>query len=436
MFFFIFLIRNLNKMEVKIKDLEKSQKQIEVEISKQEFDSFVEKAYKKVGANMEIKGFRKGKVPRDIIEENVGKEGILVEAGDIAVQESYKKAILQLIDEKGIEPISTPEVKIKKIAIGSPLVFEAVFSVLPEIDLPDYKKIAAKFSKKETQIKDQEVEATLKWIQRSRAKFTAKTSVAEKGDFVEIEYFSPDIPEISKENIKKDAFILGEGHFIPGFEDILIGMKATEEKNNVKLNIPKDHSFKKIAGREIIFNIKVNSVQNVEFPEITDEFAKNVGDFKNMQALKDNIKKGILQEKEMAEKQKLRSELLTEIASDSKLQTPDILVEREAEQMREVFKKDVTSKMNISFEEYLKKTGKTEEDINKMLIPEAESKVKRFLILREIGKKENIEITEQEIKEEVDKMGETGVDPSQLKDYTREVIRTEKIFNLLENLIK
>ncbi|KPJ55046.1 hypothetical protein AMJ47_02025 [Parcubacteria bacterium DG_72] len=425
-------------MDVKIKDLEKSQKQIEVQITKEEFAAFIDKAYQKAGANMQMKGFRKGSVPRNIIEDNIGKEGILVEAGDLAVQESYKKAVL----ENKLEPITPPEVKIKKIAIGSPLIYEANFSVLPKVDLPDYRKIAKKLSaswrREKPEIKEQEVEGTLKWIQRSRAKFTAKTGPAQNGDFVEIEYSSADIPEISKENMKKDAFILGEGHFIPGFEDVLIGMKAPEEKKNVKINIPKDHSFKKIAGCEVSFDIKLNSVQNVEFPEITDEFAKSVGNFENLQGLKNSIKQGILQEKELAEKQRIRNELLQEIANNSKLQVPDILVEREAKQMLDNFKKDVSSRMNISFEDYLKKMNKTEQDIKKMFLPQTKAKVKKFLVLKEIGKKENIEVSEQEVKEEMDKLGAVGagVDLSQLKDYTREVIRTEKIFQTLENLTK
>ncbi len=425
-------------MEVQIKDLEKSQKQIEVQITKEEFDVFIDKAYKKAGANMEIKGFRKGNVPRNIIEEHIGKEGILVEAGDIAVQETYRKAVL----ENKLEPITPPEVRIKKIAIGSSLIYEANFSVLPKIDLPDYKKMAKKIKREKVKVNDQEVEGTLKWIQRSRAKFTAKTEPAQKGDFVEIEYSSPDIPEISKESMKKDAFILGEGHFIPGFEDILVGMKAPEEKKNIKINIPKDHSFKKIAGREVSFDIKLNSVQNVEFPEITDEFAKNVGSFENLEGLKKNIKQGILQEKETAEKQKTRNEFLKKIADNSKLYVPDVLVEREAEQMIDKFKQDVSSRLNISFEEYLKKMNKTEQDIKKMFLPQTKDKVRRFLVLKEIGKKENVDVSEQEVKEEMDKISkhcadqkEVGVDPSQLKDYTREVIRTEKIFRLLENLI-
>lgn len=426
-------------MKVEVKDLENSQKQIEVEIAKEEFDVFVDKAYKKAGANMEVKGFRKGNVPRNIIEENIGKEGILVEAGDLAVQETYKKAVL----ENKLEPITPPEVKIKKIAIGSSLIYEAVFSVLPKVELPDYRKIVKKIKKGKIEVKEQEVEGTLKWIQRSKAKLTAKTEPAEKGDFVEIEYSSPDIPEISKENMKKDAFILGEGHFIPGFEDILVGMKAPEERKNVKINIPKDHSFKKIAGREVSFDIKLNSVQKVEFPEITDEFAKSVGKFENLEGLKKNIRDGIAQEKELAEKQKVRNEMLKEIADHCKLHVPDVLIQRESEQMIEKFKQDVKNRMNITFEEYLKKMNKTEEDVKKMFLPQTEDKVKRFLVLKEIGKEENISVSEQEVEQEMNNIlkhysneKEVNVDPAQLKDYTREVLRTEKIFQLLESLIK
>jgi trigger factor len=411
-------------MEVKIKDLEKSQKQIEVEISKEEFDGFIEKAYKKAGANMEMKGFRKGNVPRDIIEKHIGKEGILVEAGDLAVQETYKRIVL----ENKLEPITPPEVKIKKIAVGSSMIFEAVFSVLPEVGLPDYRKIAKKLfanrKDKKEEVKDAEVEGALKWIQRSRAKFSIKNDSAKKGDFVEIEYSSPDIPELGKDSVKKDAFILGEGHFIPGFEDIIEGMKSSEEKNNVKIKIPKEHSFKKIAGKEVSFNIKVNSVQNVEFPEISDEFAKTVGNFDGLDALKSSIIKGILQEKEMAGKQKSRNELLQEIADNSNLEIPDILIERESESMLKDFGKEA------------------DDNLKKMARTQAEAKVKKFLVLREIGKKENIEVSEQEIKEENDKIlksysraGQADIDPIQLRDYTREVIRTEKIFNLLESFL-
>jgi len=416
-------------MEVKITDLEKSQKQLDIELSKEEFDAFIEKAYKKVGANMELKGFRKGMVPRDIIEKTVGKDGILIEAGDLAVQESYKKAVL----DNNLEPIDIPNVQIKKIAVGSPLAFEAKVFVMPKVILPDYKKIAKSVKKEEVKVEPKEIEGTLKWIQRSRAKFSAKQGPAQKGDFVEIEYSSEDLPEINKTNAKKDAFILGEGHFIPGFEDEITGMNALQEKINVKIDIPKDHSFKKIAGRNIGFNIKLNSVQKVEFPEINDEFAKNLGNFENLEHLKNSIKDGLFKEKESALQQKIRNEILDNIAKDSKIDIPDVLVQKEQEHLFEHLKERAS----------LEKTKVSDEELKKMILPQAEKKVKNFLVLREIGRIENIEVSEQEQKEEMNKIlsqykdpKKIELDPEQLKDYTKEVIRTEKIFQLLENLTK
>lgn len=426
-------------MKTEIKDLEKSQKEIEVELSKEEFESFVDKAYEKVSANMEVKGFRKGKVPRNVIEKNVGKEGIIVEAGDLAVQDSYKK----VIQENKLEPISQPEIQLKKIAIGSPLIFTAKFSVLPEVNLPDYKKIAEKIKREEVKVEEKEIEATLKWVQRSRAKFTAKQEATEKGDFVEIEYSSEDIPEINKENKKKDSFILGEGHFIPGFEDLITGMKAGEEKNNVSLDIPSDHSFKKIAGKKVSFDLKLNSVQKVEFPEINDEFAKTLGDFADLESFKNNVKKGIRQEKEQAEKQKLRNELVDKIAEKTEIEIPEVLIKKEQQQMIENFKKDVPQRLNVPYEEYLKKIKKSEKEMEDMLLGQAKKKVKNFLILREVGKQEKIEVTDKEIEEEANKIlrqypdpKKVGLEVDQLKNYTREVLKTEKIFSLLESLIK
>lgn len=430
-------------MNTKIEKLPKSQIKMEIELSKEEFNGFIDKAASKISEKMDVKGFRKGNVPRNIVEEKAGKENILMEAGDLAVQESYKKAVLKAINQDNLSPISQPEIKIKKIAAGSPLIFEATAFVLPEVKLPDYKKIASKMKRKEIAIEEKEIQGALEWIRRKKAKFSAKLGAAEKGDFVQIEYWSPDIPEISDQNKKKDSFILGEGHFIPGFEDLLIGMQTGEEKNNVVLDIPQDHSFKKIAGKKTTFNIKVESVQKVELPELNEEFAKSAGNFENLESLKNSIREGIKREKETAENQRLRGEILTKIAEESQMEIPEILIKRENEQMLENFKKDVPSRLNISFEEYVKKVNKTEDQIKEMLLPQAKKKIKNFLILKEIGKKENIEVSEEEVKEETDKILKQYADstqvkasPEQLKDYSREVIKTEKIFKLLENLTK
>jgi trigger factor len=404
-------------MKTKIEKLKKSQVKIEVELSCEEFKGFIEKALSQLNEDLELKGFRKGKAPKDVVEKMVGKERVIVEAGDLAVQESYKKAVL----ENNLEPISSPKVEIKKIGPEDPLIFEAVFPVMPEVKLPDYKKIASKTKKQEVAVEEREIEDSLKWIQKSRAKFTVKLGIAEKGDFVEVNYWPGDI---------KDAFILGEGHFHTGFEEAIYGMKPGEEKKDIEV---KDQKEK--------FSIKLNSLQKMEYPELNDEFARSLGKIDNLEMLKNNIKEGLMLEKEKNERERARNEITQKIAESANMEIPEILIEREQEHNFEHFKEDVQKRLGISFEDYLKKIGKKEEEIKKMLLPEVEKKIRNFLVLREIGKKENISVTDKEVEEEASKTlkyypDADKIDLNEMKSYTKEVIITEKIFQLLEDLVK
>jgi len=384
-------------MKTSVKKLPQSQIELEIEVPAEELDRFIEKACFNLGKNLEVKGFRKGKVPKEFIEKEIGKEKILIEAANLAVEENYRKAVL----ENKVEAIFQPKIEVKKLAPGNPFVFSAKTTVLPEVSLPDYKKIASKVERKEISVEDKEIEPALKWLQKSHAKFTAKNQSAQKGDFVEIEYSSPQIGQ----EVQKDAFVLGEGHFLPGFEEKIIGMKSGEEKENIALN--KD-------GKEIVLKAKVISVQNVELSEINDEFAKSLGKFDDLAALKKNIKQDLILEKEQAEKQRARQEILERIGEKTKVEIPDILIENEQKQMLENLKKMVSEKLKISFQDYLGKLGKTEKQVSDSFLLESQKKVRNYLILREIGKKE--------------------LDSEEIKKYTTETEKIEKTFQSLENL--
>ena len=278
-----------------------------------------------------------------------------------------------------------------------------------EIKLPDYKDIARKVERKKIEVSESEVDSALRWLQKSRAKFTVKDGPAQKGDFVEIEYRLPG----EKSEDRKDAFILGEGHFISGFEEAIEGMKAGEEKNTVK-----------------DIKVKVISVQNVEFSEITDEFAKSLGNFENLVHLKNNIKEGLKIEKEQAEKQRRRNEILERIVKEVNVEIPDVLIEREKEHMLENLKKQ-SSKIQAS------------KELLDSLRKEAEKRIKRFFVLREIGEREKVEVSDQEVEAEARELlkrfpgvkeTQQTLDPQKLREYTKEVLKTEKIFQLLENL--
>ncbi len=427
-------------MKSTIKKLPKSQIEIEIEVSPEELDNFVEKATLNLGRNLEVDGFRKGMAPKEIIKEKVGKENILIEAADLTIKENYQKVVL----EKKIEAISQPEIDILKLAQGNPFVFKAKISVLPELKLPDYKKIASQIKKNKVFVEEKEIEDALKWLRKSRAKFTLKNEPAQKGDFVEIEYWLSRVEDLSQPTGQKDAFILGEGHFIPGFEEAIIGMRAGNEKEKISLNIPENHHLKNIAGQKIELKVKILSVQKVEFPELDDQFAKNLGNFDDLSGLKKNINEGLNFEKKQAESQKVRNEILEKINKEIICEIPEVLIEQEQNRMLEEFRHNVSENLKISFNDYLNQVKKTEKEIKDSFLDEAPKRVKNFLILREVGEKENIEVSEKEIEDEVNKMlknypsGEKAggkIDPEKLKLYTENVIRNEKIFQLLESFI-
>ena len=430
---------------MEIKKLPKSQIEILFEVSAEEFQKFIEKAIFELGKDIEIEGFRKGKVPKEILEKEIPRDKIFNKAIEMAVRENYFKAIL----ENKIEPISKPEIEILPSKEG--LTFKAIFSVLSEIKLPDYKKIASQSKRKEIFVSEKEIDDALNWLQRSRAKFIFENRPAKKGDFVEIEFQSPQVEQGLK---RKDNFILGEGHFVSGFEENLEGMIPGQEKD-FSLGFPENYFQKNLAGNLIDFKVKMVSVQKMELPEINDQFAKSLGRFENLENLKKSISQGIKIEKENHESQRIRGEILEKILRKMEGDIPEVLIETEKKRMLEDLKNFVSERLKIKFEDYLAKIQKTEKELSDSFSNEAEKKVKSVLILREISKREKIEVSEEEIQGAINEFlknypiektkglarqnfgGQNlgGLDLDQLKSYYEEVIRNEKVLKMLENLV-
>lgn len=427
-------------MKFILKKLEKSEIEFEIEATKEEFEPYIDKALFNLSKNIEIEGFRKGKVPKNLVIEKIGKEKLLFEAAESAIGDFYVKAVL---DSK-VEPISQPEIKITKMEEGSPLIFTAKTAILPQIKIADYKKIAETKKRNKINVEEKEVDESLNWLLKSRAKFSQKQGKVEKGDFVEIKYSSKDVQGLENKDGQKDAFILGEGKFIPGFEENITGMSSGEEKE-FSVKFPDDYFGKEMAGKNAVFKVKVESVQKVEVPEASDEFAKSLGKFENVDNLKKNIKEGIANEKEQAETQRLREEMIDEIEKNTEIEIPDILIEREQDSLMHKFEHEVEDHLKMSVKDYLDKTQKTEKDIKDSFKKEAGKKVKEFLILREIGIKEKIEPSDKEIEEEMNKFlkqyesnehAQKEFDSQRLKEYTKEVVKNDKIFKFLEDLSK
>jgi len=416
-------------MKVDIAKLPKSEIELKIEVPVQEWQEFLADTAKELSRELKIEGFRPGYAPIKIVEEKIGTNKILEEVAEHCVKKCYVRAIL----ENNIEAIGQPEVSILKLAKDNPFEFKAKVAVMPEIKLPDYKKIAAKIERKKVSVEEKEVKEALSFVQKSRAKLTLKLGPCQKGDWVEIEYSSPQI-----ENNKKieDAFVLGEGKMLSGFEENLEGLAENQEKKFF-LAFPKNHFSKELVGKEIEFQVKLRSVKKLELPEITDEFAKGVGNFSDLAGLEKSLQEGIGMEKENAESQRVCQEILEKIAKNSEVEIPEALVIREQNRMLDGLKQDISQKLGMTIEDYLTKIKKTEKELLDSFFSEAEKRIKNSLVLKEVSKKEDIKVSEEEVKTETQKIlikypDLKKLDPEQLKSYTEEVLENEKAFQLLE----
>ena len=289
-------------MKAEQKKLPKSQIELEFELTAEEFKGHFEHALEHLKGRVKVDGFREGKAPAAMVEEKLKPEALLMEAGEHAVQHVYT----DYVRENKLEPVGNPEVSIKKIAKGSEFVFTATITVLPDVELPEYKEISKTVKGKgypEVEVTEQEVLDSINYLQKTRAKFTLKNDSAELKDFVEIKYQNP---EINNGKDVDDKFILGEGGFMKGFETALVGMKSGDQKD-VTVMFPENAPRKDLAGKEATFKVKMASIQKMELPELNDEFAKQMGAFESLTALKISMKEGITAEKTEEEKQRSQS---------------------------------------------------------------------------------------------------------------------------------
>jgi len=416
-------------MNINKEQLSDSEVKVTVTLPASDFKPFIEKAKSEVSENMEIEGFRKGNVPADMAEERVGKDNLLQQAAQVAIEDKYP----EIVEEEDIQAVGQPQIKILKLSEGDDLKFEAEIPVLPPIELPDYKEIAAEVEKQEVSISDEEYEKALERLKKSRAKMKQVDRAAQEGDFVKIE-FESDTLDVEKE----DGFILGEGHMIPGFEENIEGMEAGQEKE-FTVKWPEDHHQEELQGKEVDFEVLVKQVQEVEMPEITDEWAQQLGDqFETAQDLKDNLKEGLKKEKGQQEEQRVREKILQKISEKAEIEIPEQLVQRQrANRFTDL--KQRLSQQDTSLEDYLEKTGQSKEEIKKSLEKQARQEIKRSLLLREIAQKEDIEASEQEVEQRANQMlqhyGEEQmeqIDEQQIKGYVKEQLRNQKTLEFLE----
>ncbi len=427
-------------MKVETEDLEKSQKELTISISPEEFAKFLDQAAAEISKDLKVEGFRPGKVPRNLVEKQVGPEKVFEEAVKIAVPDTLIKAL----EQEKIEAIGQPEVTPQKIAVGNEFVYKAKVAVLPKLEIPDYSKI--KIARKPVKIDDKEVNQVLEDLRKSRATSVKVKRAAKDGDRVEVDFeVEIDGKVIEGGKSKNHPVIIGEKKFVPGFEEKLIGMKA-DEKKEFELDFPKDYYQKDLAGKPAKFKVEVKTVQEIKLPELNDELAKSLGQFRDLAALKKQVRHNLEHEKAHKEENRVEMAIAEAIADKTEIEVPDILIKSEQDKMVKEMEQNM-AQQGVKFADYLKSINKKREDLVADQKDAAVKRVKVSLILREVGKKEKIEISDEELAEELEKVkksfgqmyqGQAGMseqfDTPQYKDHLRALMTNRKIFKRLKEL--
>ncbi|OIO07873.1 trigger factor [Candidatus Falkowbacteria bacterium CG_4_9_14_3_um_filter_36_9] len=386
-------------MKVEKKDLGKSQMELTVELTVDEFKPYIVKGAEKVSQEIKINGFRPGKIPYAVLKDKIGEMSLLEEGARIAINKTVDKAIMDNMG--GRVPVGQPEVNITKLAPGNPLEYKVVMAILPEVKLGNYKNL--KIKKNEIKADDKEADKAIDYLLESRVKEAIVGREAKEGDkvIISVEMFLDNVP-IDGGQKNDMPIVLGKDYIVPGFDKQLLKSKKGETRE-FKLPYPKDFHMANLAGKMVEFKVKIKEVYERQMPKADDEFAKQFG-LNNMEELKNNIKKSLAEEKRQKEGERQEIELITKIIDKSDFgDIPEVLINNEAETMVYELKHGIEHQGG-KFADYLSSIKKTEEQLKLDMAPNAVKRVKSALIIRAIGDKEKIEAGEKDIDREVEKL--------------------------------
>lgn len=385
-----------------------------VDVDAKKFEEALDEAFKKVRKQVNVPGFRKGKVPRKIFEQRFGVEALYQDAVDIVLPEAYAKAV----EDTGIEPVDRPEIDIEEIEKGKNLVFKATVTVKPEVELGEYKGLEVE--EFDTTVTDEEVEESLKQLQEQHAELVVvEDGTVEEGDTVVID-FKGFVDGESFEGGEAENYSLeiGSGQFIPGFEDQLVGLKPGEEKE-VKVTFPEEYHAEHLAGKDAVFEVKVHDLKRKEVPELDDEFAKDVDeDIETLDELREKRKEALQKDKELAKEHHERDTVVEKATENATIDIPEVMITNEVERMVQEFEQRLQAQ-GMGLDMYYQATGTDEDSMKEQFKPEAEKRVKMNLTLEAIAKAENIEVTDEDVDKELEKLAEM---------YDREVDEIRNLF--------
>lgn len=427
-------------MKSELKKLPNSEIELSVTVEVPEIQSYLARAAEHLSEEKPIEGFRPGKVPLDVAKQRYGEMALY----EKALNSFIAREVPKILNEERVQIVGRPEFQVKKIAPGNPIEFTMKSAIIPELALPDIEAIARDVlnGKAPQTVEADEIEKAIEWIRNERRELKNVDRPAQKGDRVEV---SLDIKHggvpIEGGKSENHPLIIGEGRMVPGFEDNLVGMKAGDQAS-FSLPIPEDHHEKRIAGKELDFNVTISLVQERVLPDLTEAFAKSLGSFDSVDALRKSIEEGIRAEKEEKERDRVRIAIMDGIAAKTEIALPETLIESELDKMLLELKERIEA-MGMKFDDYLQNLKKSPRELRIEWRGDAVRRVKIALILKNIALERRIEPSDQEVADETARIlrrfqspeeAEKGMDPEALRAYATTLARNERVFQYLENL--
>ena len=401
-------------MSLQVEKLEKNMAKLTIEVSPEELEGAIQKAYLKNRKQITIPGFRKGKVPRQIIEKMYGPSFFYEDAVNDLIPSAYEKAA----DECELELVSRPEISIVQIEKGKPFIFTAEVAVKPEVELGEYKGIEVE--KQDTAATDEEVNAEIdKERENNSRAITVEDRPVQDGDMTVID-FEGFVDGTPFEGGKGTDYPLtiGSGAFIPGFEEQLIGAELGKEME-VNVTFPEEYHAKELAGKPAVFKCTVKEIKVKELPELDDDFAQDVSEFNTLEEYKADVRKKLEEKKADAAKAKKEDAVIEKIIEGAKMEIPDAMVKTQAEQMVDEFAQRLQMQ-GLSMDQYMQFTGSTVDALVEQSKPQALKRIQSRLVLEAVAAAEKLEATDEELEAEYARMAE---------QYKMEVEKLKELFS-------
>ena len=411
---------------------------LKVTVPAEKVNKALDQAFKKVVKQINVPGFRKGKVPRPIFEQRFGVEALYQDAVDILLPEAYGEAI----EETKINPVAQPEINVTQIEKGKDFEFEATVTVEPEVKLGDYKGL--EIEKQDSELTDQDLQDEIDHSLGHLADMVVKEDGAvEEGDTVNID-FDGYVDGEQFEGGQADGYDLeiGSGSFIPGFEDQLVGVKTGEEKD-VVVTFPEEYHAEELAGKEATFKTKVNEIKYKEVPELTDEIANELdSDANSVDEYKENLRKRLSEQKAQDAENVEKEEAINKATENTTIDIPQAMIDTELDRMVQEFGQRI-QQQGLDLQTYFQISGQDESQLREQMKDDAEQRVKTNLTLSAIADEENIEVTDEDIDKELEKMSsQFNISVEDIKqtlgntDIIKNDVRIQKVIDLLRDNAK